>query len=119
MGLIILYILWCLIPLFFFVMALWAKLEQVSNRSQAQNPGDFFRNGVFVAIAVAVAILIDQFLLQSLVNFISPSWLPIGLCRVALLPIILYAMALISGPTADIQIRKAPRPSAKKGPKRH
>ena len=45
-----LYIIWFLIPTCFFLLALWAKLEQIGNRAQKQNPGDFLKQAYFVLL---------------------------------------------------------------------
>ncbi len=109
-----LYVIWFLIPTCFFLLALWAKLEQISNRSRAQNPGDLLRQGYFVLASVLVSVLIDHFILEKVVISISPTWLPIGFYRIILLPMVLLLGAKIAGPSKDIRIAKAPRPTQQK-----
>ena len=110
---ILLYVIWFLLPLFFFIIALWAKLEQLSDRPKRQNPGDFFRQGVFVLVCVLISVVIDQYLLAALVDFLSSDWLPLGFFQALLLPFVLYLAARIVGPSQDVLITRAPKPSKK------
>ena len=108
------YVIWCLVPTFFFGLALWAKLENVSGQTRKDNPGDLFRQGGFVALCVGVAILLDQYLLPDLYSKFSPDWIPYGFYQLVLLPFILYLASMIIGPSTDIRISKAPKPSQRK-----
>ncbi len=108
------YIVWYLIPVFFFVIALWSKLEHLSGKNKRDNPADFFKQGLFVTACVIAAILIDKFLLQPLVPKLAGDLLPLGFFQVLLLPVVLYLAARIVGPSKAIRITKAPRPSERK-----
>ena len=100
-----LYILWFLIPIFFFVMALWAKLEQLGNKKgKKQNPGDFFKQGIFVLGCAIVSVLLDKFVLPKLVETISPDWLPMGFYQAVLLPVVMVLGAKIVGGSEEIRI---------------
>ena len=111
----ILYLVWILIPLTFFLLALWSKLEQMSGRPKKDHPGDLVRQGFFISGCVVVSIVIDHFLLPYLYSSFSPVWVPYGLYELLLLPLILYVAAISFGPSSDIRITKAPHPSSKKG----
>jgi len=111
------YIIWFLIPLFFFTMALWSRLEQVGGKSKRENPGDFFRQGVFVLVCVLISIGIDQLLLEDIVSSVSPAFIPLGFYQIVLLPLVLYLAALISGPSKAIKIQRN-KSSKKPGSKR-
>ncbi len=102
---------WALLPLFFFLMALWAKLEQISDKQRKQNPGDLVKQGAFVLVCVLVSILIDQFVLESLAESIAPSIIPLGFYQVILLPVVLLIAAKIAGPTKAVSITKSPHPT--------
>ena len=108
---IILYVIWILIPLFFFGLALWSLLEKWGGTPRKENPGDFFKQGLFVSLCVILSILIDQFALEPVVEAAIGDLLPLGLFQVLLLPVVLYLMALVIGPSEMIRITKAPRPS--------
>ena len=99
-----LYIIWFLLPVFFFGVGLWGKLESFGNKYRRENSGDFFRQGTFVLICCIVALVIDQFILESLVETLSPEFIPLGFYRTLLLPVILLVAALIIGPSKDIKI---------------
>ncbi len=61
---------------------------------------------------VLVAVLIDQYVLETIVEMISPEWLPLGFFEVILLPFILYLAAKFAGPTKAIKVtyRRTPKP---------
>lgn len=109
-----LYAAWAACPLLFFGMALWGRLEQASGRAQKQNPGDFLRQGVFLIICVAAAYLIDAYALERAVTYASPRSIPLWFYRVLLFPLILLVAAMVIGPSKDIKIAKAPRPTDRK-----
>ena len=108
---IVLYIIWGALPGFFFLMALWAKLEGVSNKGKKENPGDFFHQGLFVLACVLIALAIDTYLLGDFVTNFSPEYLSLNFYRIILLPLILLIGAQIIGPSKEISISKAPRPT--------
>lgn len=109
----LLYVIWFLIPLFFFSIALWSTLESAGGKHKRENPGDFFRQGVFALVCVLISVAIDQTVLEGLVGTFSPDFIPLGVYQVLLLPFILYLAARILGPTQDIRIKKAPRSGRK------
>ena len=107
----VLYVLWFLLPLFFFSLALWSKLEQVGGKKQQDHPSDFIRQGIFVLICVCIAIGIDQYLLKYFYDSLGLTFAPFGFFQVLLLPFVLVVAAKVVGPTKDIQISKSPNPS--------
>ena len=111
-----LYIIWLLFPAFFFAMALWARLEQISDKSKKENPGDFMRQGFFVLLCVGVCVFIDRTVLERLAQSIWPEWLPLGFYQVILLPLVLLIGAKAIGPSKEIRIDRAPHPSRRKKP---
>ena len=108
-----LYVIWFIIPAIFFTIALWAKLEEMSGHAQRQNTGDYIRQGGFVLVCVLLAVFIDQQYLRTIVDLISPDWIPFGFYEIMLLPVILYLAASMLGPSKQILISKAPRVSSK------
>jgi hypothetical protein len=101
-----LYIIWFCLPLFFFTIALWSKLEAMSGKDKRENFGDFFKQGVFVTGCVLLAVAIDQYVLADLVAAVSPDFIPLGLYQFLLLPFILYIGALAVGPSKSISLKK-------------
>jgi len=102
----VLYVIWFLIPLFFLTLALWSKLEQVGGKSKRENPGDFFRQGIFVLVCVLISVAINHFYLTGIVESLSPSFIPLGFYQIVLLPMVLYLAALFCGPSKDIKIQR-------------
>lgn len=106
------YIIWALIPIGFFLLALWAKLEKMSAQSWAkERAGDYFRQGLFVLVCVIISVAIDTYFLESLSEAIMPDLVPLWFYEIMLLPVVLYIGALISGPSKEIKISRAPRRS--------
>lgn len=111
----LLYVVWFLLPLFFFGIALWAKLEKISNRRKGHdNPGDYFRQGIFVSGCVLASVAIDQFFLEPVLSPMMPNAIPVGVVQTLLLPALLWTAGKIFGPSQEILIRDAPKLSDKK-----
>lgn len=106
---IFLYVVWLSLPTFFFLMALWGKLEQLGKSAQKHRPGDFLRQGLFVGACVALCILIDQYLIESIHESIAPDLIPLGFYQAILLPVVLTIAATLAGPSEVIRITKAPK----------
>lgn len=110
----VLYILWALIPLFFFLLALWSKLEQIGGKKRQEHPEDFLKQGLFVLFCVFIAMGIDYSILAPFHEAVMPSIVPLALLQVLLLPFVLLVVAKIMGPTKDILISKAPSSERKR-----
>jgi hypothetical protein len=113
-----LYVIWFLAPTFFFVLALWAKLEQMSGSVKKHDPISLFRQGIFILICVILACLIDTYVLEGIVASFSPQFIPLGFYQIMLLPVILILAARVVGPSEPILIGSkkdnARRPLARK-----
>ena len=108
-----LHIVWILFPAFFFVMALWAKLEQFSKSARKQNPGDFFKQGLFIAACSLLAFIIDLNFLRSFNDSFVP-FLPLLLLQIVLYPFILLIGAKLLGPSKDILVGRPNKDNAVK-----
>jgi hypothetical protein len=104
-----LYVIWVLLALLFFALALWSKLEQVSSKTQkhGRQAKDFFRQGVFVSFCVVIAFVFDIYLVDSTFEPLLPEFIPIDFIRVILLPVILYIGAMAVGGSKAEHIKKA------------
>lgn len=109
-----LHIIWILLPLFFLVMALWSFLEKTYGKKSHERPGDFFSQGVFVTVCVAISFAIDTYVLPGLVESVSGDSVPYWVFQMGLLPFVLYIAAKVYGPSTPIRIAKAPNPSGRK-----
>ena len=110
----VLYVIWFLFPVFFLLMALWSKLEQVGGKKRQEHPEDFLRQGVFVLCCVLVAVGINEYVLPRVVAAYSPEAVPLQFYQVVLLPLVLLIGAKIMGPTSDLKISKPPDLSRKR-----
>ena len=99
------YVVWFLIPLAFFTVALWAKLEQIAKSPRRQNPGDFFRQGVFLLLCAILSVLIDHFLLWRLDGTPLADWLPLYVFQLLLLPAVWLVCACLFGGSQQIGIK--------------
>ena len=109
----LLYIIWFGIPALFLLLALWAKLEELSGKSKKENPGDFFKQGLFVLACAFATLLLDIYALPGIAENMMPSWIPLLFLRIILFPLVLYVGALAVGPTKQIRIERASRPTEK------
>ena len=110
------YIIWTLIPLGFLLAALWAKLESMgssASQKRAKEAVDLFKNFLFLAACCGITFLIDINFSKQIVEPLMPSFVPLGMFRVLLLPIVLYIGALLLGGSKPIRIKKSPRPTQK------
>lgn len=112
-----LWIIWILVPVTYLLMAVWAKLEQIGKKSRKhpREAGELFRQAVFTSACVAIAFFIDIFMLEQAIEPLLPSFLPIGIVKILLLPIILYLAALMVGGKKQVRIESAKRPYKKDG----
>ena len=112
----VIHVVWIIIPLFFFAIALYAKLEMIGNKHKVDNPKDFLRQAAFTTLCTGIAFIIDEYALEGLVQSLSPDWIPVMFYRILLLPLILVIGAHLAGGSEEIAINKAPRPTER--PKR-
>ncbi|RMG41568.1 MAG: hypothetical protein D6719_08260 [Candidatus Dadabacteria bacterium] len=91
-------------------MALWAKLESLSNKGRKRkDAGDLARQGVFLSACVAVSIIIDRNVLEQYIMPFMPQFIPLWMLQLFLLPLVMYAGAIISGPSEEIKITRGRR----------
>jgi hypothetical protein len=107
--------LWILIPVLFFLMALWSLLEGRHRNVKRTDSADLFRQGIFLSLAAGVAFVIDYTLLESIVDGVFMAVIPLGLARVLLLPAVLVVVAAIYGPSKQIRISNAPNLDRRRG----
>jgi hypothetical protein len=100
-----LYTVWLLIPGAFFLIALWARLEQLSKSAKKHNPGDFLRQGFFLLGCSAIAILADHYGLSRLEGASFTDWAPLGLLQLLLLPAIWLIAAQVFGGSRAVSIK--------------
>lgn len=106
-----LYIIWFAVPVAFFGLALWSKLEQMSSGgSRGRDGGDLGRQGIFVLVAALLALAIDRYLVLPHAATVLPSWLPTGVVQIALFPLVLLVQARLIGPSQDIVLGRRVRP---------
>ena len=113
-----LYVIWFLIPAFFFLMALWSLLERWSGRPKKENSEDFAKQGAFVLVCVVACVLLDQYAIEAFHREFLQGLVPLGFLQVILLPVVFFIGAKLIGPSQEIRISKAPHPSEKKGTSR-
>jgi hypothetical protein len=99
-----LYITWFIFPTFFFLLALWAKLEQFSGQQKRHNPADLLKQGLFVLVCVLLCIGIDKTLLPFVADLIDPVMIPLGFYQALLLPVVLLVSAKLVGGSKSILI---------------
>lgn len=109
---IIFYVIWIIIPLFFFTVALWAKLEQMSKSRKKQNPGDFIRQGVFLSVCTILAIAINHYVIVPQKE--SFELIPMGLVQTLLYPLILIIGAKVIGGTDPLRVKRGGRARPRK-----
>jgi hypothetical protein len=102
----VIYGIWLLVPLSFFLMALWSLLEGRQRKSRRSDTGDLFRQGVFLSLAASATILLDLLTLDLLMGFLE-GFVPRGLVEFSLFPLVLIVLAQLYGPSKEIRITSA------------
>lgn len=101
----IIHIIWFLFPTFFFLLALWSKLEQLSGSPSIQDTRILFKQGVFLLLCCLIAVGVDRYLFVPHLQKNLPEWLPLALLQILLFPTILLLAALCSGGSKDITLK--------------
>jgi hypothetical protein len=105
------YIIWFGLPALFFSLSLWSKLEQLGKSHKKQNPGDFFRQGVFLLVCALICLVLDRYVLEWFVENIAPEATPLGFYQLIIFPLVMVIGAKFAGGSKPILIENAPRPS--------
>ena len=111
----VIYAIWFIIPAFFFALALWARLEQLSKSPKKQSPGDFVKQGIFVLGCSIVAWLFDQYVMQPNPELFLPDLVPLWLLELLLLPVVLSLAAMLTGGLKPIRATYGTRNIQRKG----
>ena len=102
----ILYTLWILVPIFYFMVILWSKLESLSSSKPPEDFVNYTRQGVITGCIVIVCIFIDRAILPGLVKAIFGEALPLMFFRIMLLPAVLYLTAKLLGPSKKPEVEE-------------
>jgi len=102
-----LYVIWALVPIGFFTMALWSKLEQVSHKDKmpTREAADLSKQGIFTLVCVLAAFIIDIYFVAD-IEPLLPTFIPLGFVKIMLLPVILYLGGMALGGSNPIRITK-------------
>ncbi len=89
------YILWALLPLSFLLLAGWAISKRFFGVSGREYPSRYLSQCLFCSVALAIAIYLDQYLLEDAVDALTDGMLDVTIARWLLFPGILVGMAWI------------------------
>lgn len=113
-----LYAIWCLLPLAFLLIGLWSLLEKIGGKTKRENPGDFFKQFIFVSGCVLASVAINEYFVIPQVPALLPSFVPLLLVQITLLPFVLYIGAICIGGSKAIRIEKVAHVSQNRRRKR-
>ena len=113
------YTIWGLIPLIYFLLVLFSRLEQSSHvskgKKRSREASDLFRQALFVTACALVTFLIDYFFVdQGMLEDLLPEFVPLGFIKLILFPIVLMVLGKLVGGSKPIRIEKAPRPTSRR-----
>lgn len=100
----ILYGAWCLLPATYLFLGIWSLLEAKSKPQSRQNPGDYFKQVLFLTICVAVAVGLDQYLIKDYAPKYSPEFIPYGFYQFMSFPVTLVIGARVFGGSKEVRI---------------
>ena len=112
-----LHYLFLLFPLIYFLLALYSFLEGKGNKRKGKDKDLLFKQGLFVLMCTAIAIVVDIFVLPSLLPVLP---LPPIMVRVMSFLIIMYVIGLFVGGTElkSRSLNKKDTPTSKRKRKR-
>ncbi len=87
------YILWLLLPTWFFLYGIWAFGKRFGKRPIREHPEEYFIPGLFTGAGLLVAIWLDQTIYEELVNTVTMGMVDVIIARWLLYPAILLVMA--------------------------
>jgi len=110
------FVIWGILPSFFFLMALWGWLEGLrsSTKKRTDEVRDLLRQGAFILCCVAATFGLYRLIVTPYLNPILEPFVPPFLVQLLLLPLVLYIGALLAGPSKEIKISKAPYPTKRR-----
>lgn len=112
----VLYVLWFLLPLAFLLLALWAMVKP--KRRGKESPREYLEQGVFCAIALAIAIAIDQTVLEDLFYAVTAGVIDVMFARWMLYPAVLLVLAYLNRFVRRKKVPTRTIPGAKYAPRR-
>ncbi len=92
------YFVWGLIPFWLFLFSVKAVFRRVMKRPGKEYPIFYFQQGLFASVALAVAIVIDQYWLEPIFHFVGLGWVNIPIVAYALYPLILLGFSMLQKP---------------------
>jgi hypothetical protein len=107
------YGLWLLIPVTYFLIILWSKLENIGKKKKQKEIADFFNQLYFVIVTVGVSFLLDIYIVDNIAAMDIFSAFPRNMLRFFVLPCTFMVLSKIIGPSKDIRIKDAPNLSAR------
>lgn len=91
------YVIWLLVPLFFVYSSLRAAIRKSLKRPGREYPGEFLNQAVFTAIALGVAIGIDQTVFEDIITLVGFDLVNVNVARWLLYPAVLVLLAYLNG----------------------
>lgn len=110
----IVYIFWALLPISLLALAFWALIKPYLGVSGKEPTKDYFTQGIFCLIGLAVAIYLDQVILDKFAQSIIFEYLNIQVVSFLLYPAILCAAAYVQKLNDDRKEKNAEKLKAKR-----
>lgn len=102
------YILWGLVPVFFFCILCISSLEKYFGKKKTEKPGDFLRSFLFTTACYALFAFVDYTVLDFLYNDIAMQFFPRNALLFLTYPILLWIGAKCIGGSEEIRVSRAP-----------
>lgn len=102
------YILWGLVPTFFFIMWAISALEKTVGKKRTENPSDFLKSFLFTAGCFGILALFEVFFIDSVLDLVGTEYFSHNVLFFLSYPVILLIAAQFVGGSKPIRITKAP-----------
>ncbi len=105
MGYKLLYLIWGLLPLSLFLLALWARVKRIAKVHGREPAGEYFVQGLFCLAVLLVTIWIDSNFFDAIMEAALGGLVDPSIPRFLLYPVVLLVAAQLSG-----LVKKSPPP---------
>ena len=115
-----LYIVWALIIIGYFFVALWSLMEKYGDKRKANKieSSALFKNFAIVTVGVAICFFIDMTMMDDTIYPLFPDFIPKGLVQIMLLPVVFTIGAQLMGGTKPESIQRGNRTAKSKSKKK-
>jgi len=97
-------VIWILIPSVIMLLAMWDYIDNKARKRNDRHSFNLMKQAFFISLCVVCCILIDRYLLDTILDSILMNLVTRDLMQILLLPVVLVIASVIVGPSKAIMI---------------